>query len=168
MRALATTALLAFSALALGCGSSLPHPTFAPQAPGSLVEVDQAPPPARVEIVPTRPSAATVWVDGEWIWRRGRWAWLTGRWVAPPSGAVFRPWVVVRGADGRLWSAPGTWHDATGALLDLKALAMASVEAGVVIDADGSSETTGPILHDRPRPAQPEPPVEAPVAPVER
>ena len=152
--------LFVISPLAIGCGSSLPHPTFAPQPPSALVEVDQAPPPARVEIVPARPSALAVWVDGEWIWRRGRWAWLTGRWVTPPPGARFCAWVFVRGTDGRLWSAPGTWRDASGAVVDLKPLALASVEAGAVIDADGTAETTGPILHDRPHPALPEAPVE--------
>jgi hypothetical protein len=155
-----SVAVIVLYALAIGCGSSLPHPTFAPQAPGSLVQVDQAPPPARVEIVPARPTELATWVDGEWIWRRGRWAWLTGRWVSPPPGAVFAAWVFVRGADGRLWSAPGMWRDASGAPLDLKPLAMASVEAGAVVDADGATETTGPILHDRPHAAQPGSPVE--------
>src|ERR1019366_3656594 len=106
------------------------------------------PPPARVEIVPARPTTLAVWVDGEWIWRRGRWAWLTGRWVMAPAGAVFSPWVSERGAAGRLWFAPGTWRDARGAIIDLPSLAMASVEAGAVVDADGATETTGPILHD--------------------
>jgi len=155
-----SVAVVVLSALAFACGSSLPHPTYAPQATSSLVLVDQAPPPARVEVVPARPSELAVWVDGEWIWRHGRWAWLTGRWVTPPPGAVFSAWVFVRGADGRLWSAPGAWRDASGGVLDLKPLAMASVEAGVVVDADGTAETTGPILHDRPHPAQPESPVE--------
>jgi hypothetical protein len=113
-----------------------------------------------VEIVPARPAELAVWVDGEWIWRRGRWAWLTGRWVTPPAGARFSAWVFVRGADGRLWSAPGMWHDASGAPIEVKPLAMASVEAGAVVDADGTIETTGPIVHDRPHEAQPEAPVE--------
>jgi len=149
-------------ALATGCGSSLPRPTFAPQSTGFLVEVDEVPPPARVEVVPTRPNEQAVWVDGEWLWRRGRWAWLTGRWVAPPAGARFCPWVFVRGDDGRLWFASGTWRDANGSVLDLKPLAMASVEAGVVVDADGMSETTGPIVHDRPHAKHADAPVVGP------
>jgi hypothetical protein len=153
-------AVALLSALASGCAASLPHPTFAAQQSSSLKQVDQAPPPSRVEVVPVRPSELAVWVDGEWIWRRGRWAWLTGRWVEPPPGAVFCPWVFVRGTDGRLWAAPGAWHDASGAPLDLKPLAMASVEAGAVVDADGTTETTGPILHDRPHGAPPESPVD--------
>jgi hypothetical protein len=160
-------AVVVLHAVATACAPSLTHPTFAPQATSSLVEVDQAPPPARVEVVPARPSKQAVWVDGEWIWRRGRWAWLTGRWVAPPPGAVFSAWVFVRGADGRLWSAPGGWHDASGGPLDLKALAMASVEGGAVVDADGTTETTGPIVHDRPHPpAQAEPVSKGSVGPI--
>jgi hypothetical protein len=164
-----SAAVVVLCGLALGCSPTLPHPTFAPQPPSALVQVDQAPPPARVEIVPPRPSELAVWVDGEWIWRRARWAWLTGRWVTPPPGATFSAWVFVRGADGRLWSAPGVWRDVNGAPLELKALAMASVEAGLVVDADGTTETTGPILHDRPHAAEPATPVDlskGSVAPV--
>jgi hypothetical protein len=162
-----SSALVLLGALAIGCGSSLPHPTFTPQPTTALVQVDQAPPPARVELVPPRPVALAVWVDGEWIWRRGRWAWLTGRWVTPPAGAKFSAWVFVRGADGRLWSAPGTWLDANGAPIEVKALVLASVEAGAVVDADGTNETTGPILHDRPHRNEPEAPAsKGSVAPV--
>ncbi|HEY3818709.1 MAG TPA: hypothetical protein VGL81_16175 [Polyangiaceae bacterium] len=150
--------LASVSALAMACGSTLPHPAFAPQPSTALTEVDQVPPPARVELVPARPDPLAVWVDGEWIWRRGRWAWLTGRWVLPPAGATFRAWAFVRGADGRLWSAPGAWLDASGAPLELKPLAVASVEAGAIVDADGVSQTTGPILHERPHAAAAEAP----------
>jgi hypothetical protein len=157
--------IVLLAALAAGCGTSLPRPTFAPQATGFLVEVDQVPPPARVEVVPPRPAEDAVWVDGEWLWRRGRWAWLTGRWVKAPAGARFCPWAFVRGDDGRLWFAAGTWRDAGGTVLDLKPLAMASVEAGAVVDADGATETTGPIVHDRPHPTSQDAPVVGPGQP---
>ena len=162
--------VFALGALALACSPSLPRPTYAPQPTSSLLEVGQPPPPARVEIVPTRPTTLALWVDGEWIWRRGRWAWLTGRWVAPPSGAVFCPWVFVRGADGRLWFAPGVWRDAQGAAVDVPSLAMASVQAGAVVDADGTTETTGPILRDRPHgaPAAPAPRMQGPEVPLSK
>jgi len=142
------SAVMVLGALAFACAPALHHPTYAPQPSDALVAVTQPPPPARVEVLPVRPSEQAVWVDGQWVWRRGRWAWLSGRWVAPPQGAVFLPWVFVRGADGHLWYAPGTWHDAAGAVIQPPPLAMASVEGGAVVDAEGLTETTGPILHD--------------------
>jgi hypothetical protein len=95
-----------------------------------------------------------VWLDGEWVWRRGRWAWLIGRWVDPPPEAAFSPWVFVRGLDGSLYYAPGTWRDPKGDPLDTPAvLVRAKVESNVVVDADGTVEPTGPTLLDRPRPS---------------
>jgi hypothetical protein len=161
MQSIWVAVALATSSAMLACAPSLPHPAYVPQPTGALVEVDQPPPPARVEIVPQRPAPSAVWVDGEWIWRRGRWAWLTGRWVLAPAGTTFSAWVFVRGTDGKLWYAPGAWRDASGAAIDPpRALSLASVEAGAVVDADGTTETTGPILHDRPHAegaAHPEP-----------
>lgn len=105
------------------------------------------PPPARVELVPPRPSAVAVWVDGEWTWRRALWAWMPGRWVEPAAGSTFSPWVFVRGGDGALWYAPGVWRDAKGAQVDAPAaLAVATVETGEVVNAQGTTETTGPTL----------------------
>ncbi len=91
-------------------------------------------------------------MDGEWTWRRGRWAWLIGRWVDPPPGAVYSPWVFVRGLDGSLYYASGTWRDAKGAPVDPPLpLARAQVESNVVVDADGTVEATGPTLLERKR-----------------
>jgi hypothetical protein len=112
------------------------------------------PPPARVEVLPAAPGPTAVWMDGEWIWRRAQWAWLPGRWVEPPGGALFSPWVFVRGADGHLWYAPGEWRKADGSPVDPPpALAIASVEMTAVVNAGGETETTGPILRARPKPA---------------
>jgi hypothetical protein len=131
------------------CAGPLPHPPYAPQPEGALVEVSRPPPPARVESVPPRPDATAVWLDGEWTWRRGRWAWLIGRWVDPPSGAKFSPWVFVRGLDGTLYYAPGLWRDAKGDPADPPtALARAQVEANIIVDADGVVEPTGPTVLD--------------------
>jgi hypothetical protein len=139
------------AALVTACGSPVVHPPVTPQPSAALVEVDSPPPPARVETVPPRPSGVAVWIDGEWIWRRARWAWLEGRWVAPPSGGAFAPWVFVRGSDGRLWYAPGTWRDSQGAALPAPAaLARASVEPSGVFDAEGNAVQTGPIVKERP------------------
>jgi hypothetical protein len=143
--------LCAVTAAGAGCAPLLRHPTYVPQPTDALQPVDQLPPPARVEVVPERPGELAVWVDGQWLWRRARWAWLSGRWVKPPPDAAYSPWFVVRGTDGQLWYAPGVWRDAHGTAIESPpALAVASVEAGAVVDADGTTETTGPILHDPP------------------
>lgn len=88
-----------------------------------------------------------MWVDGEWIWRRGLWAWMPGRWVEAPAGARYAPWEFVRAVDGRLWYAAGVWRDAQGTAITAPVpLGVASVEAGEVVTAEGSTATTGPTL----------------------
>jgi hypothetical protein len=139
-------AAIALGVLVAGCSASVRHPAYAPQPGSALMEVTAPPPPARVEMVPARPTADAVWVDGEWTWRRGRWAWTLGRWVIAPSGGAFSPWVFERGPDGRLWYAPGVWRDGKGAPLDPPvALASATAEASAVVNAEGTVEITGPI-----------------------
>src|SRR5438105_3240157 len=100
--------------LVLACSHTLAHPPYGSQPQSALAEVGLPPPPGRVEVLPPRPTETSVWVDGEWLWRRGRWAWLPGRWLQRPAGAIFAPWVFVRGPDGRLWYAAGSWRDAAG------------------------------------------------------
>jgi hypothetical protein len=118
------------------------------------VQVTAPPPPGRIEVVPRSPSAAGVWVDGEWVWRRGRWAWLPGRWVEASKGASFSPSAFVRGADGRLWYAPGLWRDANGSTLDApRTLTSAVVGSNEVVNASGSTENTGPTLKHPSTPA---------------
>ncbi len=147
MRAMAAIA----SGLLASCSPSTAHPPYAAQPQGALVEVTSSPPPGRVEALPDRPNPEAVWVDGEWAWRRTRWAWQPGRWLVPPSGAKFSPWAFVRGRDGRLWYAPGTWRDAHGAPESAPpALATAVVGSAPVVTATGEIEETGPTL----RPAQ--------------
>jgi hypothetical protein len=133
--------------LAAGCSPTLAHPPYAPQPQSALVEVGMPLPPGRVETIPRRPSDATVWIDGEWAWRRGRWAWLPGRWVEPPTRATFSPWAFVRGADGRLWYAPGAWRDAGRALVQAPPpLGTAIVGSAEVVNANGTTENTGATL----------------------
>jgi hypothetical protein len=133
---------------ALGCSHTLAHPHYGPQLQTALVEVGLPPPPGRVEAVPSRPVDTSVWVDGEWSWRRGRWAWLPGRWVDPPAGATFAPWVFVRGLDGKLWYAAGSWHDAGGLPTAApQPMATAAVSSVEVVNASGATESTGPTLH---------------------
>jgi hypothetical protein len=150
-------------ASAVACGPLVPHPPYVGQPTEALEAVERAPPPARVEVLPLRPTPEAVWVDGQWIWHRARWAWLLGRWVQPPPGAVYSPWVFVRAPDGKLWYAPGTWRDGSGGggrrLEAPRALALASVQGGAVVNAEGETEATGPVLREVPRSAQPTEPV---------
>jgi hypothetical protein len=152
--------------VAAACGPLVAHPPYAEQASTALAEVERPPPPARVEVIPARPSRGTVWIDGEWMWHRGRWGWLPGRWVVPPPGAVYAPWAFARGADGKLWYAPGEWREARkgGALVPPPpALATASVHGASVVDAEGDIEPTGAILHEHVAPpASSTPPAPAP------
>jgi hypothetical protein len=138
--------LVATLALSAGCGASpLPRPPYSPQPSSALSVVPNEPPPARAERVPPRPPANdVVWIDGEWSWRRRRWAWTPGRWVVQPPGATYSPWCTVRAPDGSLYFAPAVWRDAKGVALDKppKPLVSASVEAGVVVDAEGNAERT--------------------------
>jgi len=84
---------------------------------------------------------------------------MPGRWVDPPRGDTFSPWVFVRGPDGGLWYAPGAWRDAGGTAVVAPApLAVAAVEAGDVLNPDGSTSATGPTL----RPLRAEPQTTAP------
>ena len=140
-------ALAIAASLLAGCGSRFPKPPYSPQPTSALVELRSPPPPARVEAVPARPGGAVVWLDGEWTWRRARWAWMPGRWVVPPPDETFSPWVVVRGEDGRLWQAPGTWRDAKGhAVAAPSPIAEATVGSGQVVNASGATEPTGRTL----------------------
>jgi len=127
-----------------GCSRSLPRPAYAPQPSSALVEVTLPPPPGRVEVVPAPPSRGAVWIDGEWKWRHQKWAWQPGYWAMPPRDAKLSPWVFVRGADGRLWVAPGTWRDSKGAAVPgPPQLAVAHVDASEVVNATGATEDTG-------------------------
>jgi hypothetical protein len=135
------------SLVLVACAGRYPRPPLSAQTTSALTELTMPLPPGRVEEVPPRPSSNAVWIDGEWTLRRARWSWMPGRWVEPVAGETFSPWVVVRGADGRLWHAPGAWHDAQGATIDgPPALATATVESTEVVNASGLTEPTGRTL----------------------
>jgi hypothetical protein len=134
---------LALAALA-ACTARLPHPLYEAQPTAALESVGYPPPPARVEIVPARPSPRAVWIDGEWAWQGRRWAWRIGRWVEPPAGARYAPWTVVRGDDGSTYYAPGAWRDAKGGELpDPAAIATGRPDLQDVVDPEGELEQTG-------------------------
>lgn len=137
--ALAFSASLALAAAALACGGTrAPAPAYVAQPTSALVEVPYPPPPARVELVPEKPHADAVWIDGEWVWQGRRYAWKPGRWVIPPPGASFAPWVTARGAMGTLYLAEGTWRDAKGAEVAApKILKVGAPSAGAVTNPEG-------------------------------
>ena len=61
-----------------------------------VVDVDVAPPPAQVEVVPA-PRAGFVWAPGYWNWEGGRHVWVAGRWMHERRGYHWVPeaWVQV-------------------------------------------------------------------------
>jgi hypothetical protein len=66
---------------------------------GVIAEVDVAPPPPQVEVVPAVPYAGAVWVGGYWGWNAGRHVWIGGHYEHPRPGYVWEPhrWVVAGG-----------------------------------------------------------------------
>jgi hypothetical protein len=58
------------------------------------VEVKEAPPAVKVEVMTARPSAAHVWVAGYWTWETSRYVWTTSVWMLPPEPAAV--WVQPR------------------------------------------------------------------------
>ena len=137
--------------IALGaCRAGLPRPPYAEQTSADLKQVPFPPPPARVEFVPDEPSSDAVWIDGEWEWFGRAWAWKRGRWVVPPAEAAFSPWTTVRGADGMLYLAPGTWRAVTSgkAITAPTAIAYGKPTAGALVDSEGVSEHTGKSIKE--------------------
>jgi hypothetical protein len=139
----------------MGCGPSLPHPPYTPQATNALARVEFAPPPGRVELIPPKPPQADAWVDGEWIPRHDRWYWLLGRWVKTPPGATYSPWVVVRAIDGDVYYARSVWKDRNGAPIPPPpGIAFATGDSEAVFDAAGEAERTGRNIKTAPLPTQ--------------
>ena len=54
------------------------------------VDIEVAPPPARVEVVPA-PRAGYVWAPGYWHWNGHRHAWHRGYWVRERRGYAWVP-----------------------------------------------------------------------------
>jgi hypothetical protein len=134
------TAMLAFA----GCAGGPPHPPLSPQATNALSPIEMAPPPGRVELVPSQPQGADAWVDGEWVLRHGRWYWLLGRWVRTPKGATYSPWVLVRASDGTPFYAASVWRDASGMVIEPpSAVAFAMASGGSVLTPEGDPDVAG-------------------------
>ncbi len=133
--------------LSLACGSpSLPGPKLVAHLTKDLLAVEYPPPPARSEIIPTRPEGNVVWLDGEWQFRGKRWRWRRGRWLEMPAGADLRfaPWTFARGIDGRLYVAEGRWVDAKGVEMESpRVVAEAPASKAIVINEEGEDENVG-------------------------
>jgi hypothetical protein len=71
------------------------------------VDVDIAPPPARVEVVPA-PRVGYVWAPGYWNWNGRRHAWVGGSWQRERRGYHWAPhrWVE---REGRWRFERGRW-----------------------------------------------------------
>jgi hypothetical protein len=63
-----------------------PPPTVPAPTPKWAIS-PTAPPPARPESRPPRPSAHAEWIAGYWTWAtdEAEWLWLAGRWRVPPE-----------------------------------------------------------------------------------
>lgn len=100
------------SLFVIGCGGSLPAPASAEHPLSAYVEVPYPPPAALSEMVPKKPAARVVWIDGEWRYHGDSYVWRRGGWVTPPPGGRFAAWRSWYRRDGRLMLAPGSWYDA--------------------------------------------------------
>jgi hypothetical protein len=71
------------------------------------VDVDVAPPPPRVEVVPAA-RVGYVWAPGYWDWRARRHVWVKGHWVRERHGYRWEPhrWVE---REGRWHFEEGRW-----------------------------------------------------------
>lgn len=101
MNLFAGTALV----LSLGAGGCVvrgqAHVGVVEPAPVAVVEVDEEPPPAQVEVEINQPRAGFVWITGRWVRAGGRWEWSRGHWERERSGQV---WEVGR------WERRGNKH----------------------------------------------------------
>jgi hypothetical protein len=89
-----------------------PQPGYDPGVPADqMIEIDAAPPPPQVEVVPVAPSASHVWIPGHWNWHPGhrRHVWVQGHYAMRQHGAVWQPAQWVR--FGPRWRyVPGHWR----------------------------------------------------------
>lgn len=66
--------------------------------------VTEAPPAARVEVIPVAPSANHLWVGGYWARSGNGWVWVEGRYVVRPRAhAVWVPGHWERHPRGWIW-----------------------------------------------------------------
>ena len=109
-------ALLIVGALLLGsCAVEVGPPahevSYYDAGSGTIVYVDETPPPPRSEVViGVAPSPAHVWVGGYWARQAGSWYWVDGRWISRPRpGVVWVPGHWDRHPRGYVWVS-GHWR----------------------------------------------------------
>src|SRR5450432_3386659 len=92
---------LSASVLAGACLIASPHGVSTASAE-PIVDVRIAPPAARVEVVPARPSRHHFWVHGYWSWDGRAHVWVPGHYEVERRGYVYR--------EPRWEGARGHWH----------------------------------------------------------
>jgi hypothetical protein len=73
------------------------------------VQIETAPPPPQVEVIPVAPSPNHFWIGGYWGWRGGQHYWNPGRYELRRPGMTWQSpaW----GRNGRYWRySPGGWR----------------------------------------------------------
>jgi len=100
----------------LGCGSSaivVPRGPHRPQAEPAPVQVAQAPPSAKLEVVPLRRNPSCHYLDGHYHPVGNNWAWEKGEWVLVQSGCYYAPpttsYERIEGGTTLVFRA-GAWH----------------------------------------------------------
>lgn len=101
----------------VGCAAPLPTPARSAHRETDFAEVPFPPPAIRGDKIPKRPTAASVWLDGEWRWQGRRWIWVSGSWVTPPEGARFARWDTRRSGT-TLYYAPGIFFLPDGSTVE--------------------------------------------------
>lgn len=79
-----------------------------PATARAFVEIEVAPPPPRVEVVPP-PRANYVWAPGYWRWNGRRHVWINGVWVPARRGFHWEPAAWVQAPNGRWHLVPAHW-----------------------------------------------------------
>lgn len=106
-------------------GSCASHTALVPQGDHiatkepTPLEVHEAPPPAKVEVLPLRRNQLCYYLDGKWEPNEGKWSWAKGAWVLPPHGCYYAApqTTYERLGDGTiLVHRPGVWHPRSSAI----------------------------------------------------
>lgn len=101
------------SAGLLVAGTSQAGVSISVNLPGISVNLNDAPPPPREEVIPA-PRPGWVWHPGYWNWNGHEHVWIGGSWAKERPGYI---WVPERWEqrDGRWVMSPGRWDRHKGA-----------------------------------------------------